>query len=447
MKLLIFISFFFFCSLVKGADSELCHESENFFNSFLFVEYHEQLKQFAQGATCSSEAQFVDFIRSYQPGNADQNRAFYYAMIDNLRALIKSGNQNTDFIDRFTVGLFESVNMWDSLVRLQNDRYTSENTYPGLMTPFDLIAYTKEVYALTLNDPSLNGCDKISKETNDQMRFGNFPYALFHLDKTLVLRIPSITKEVSSQVEIVEEFAQYLHALQRKNKKHLYVNLITQKYGKGISNDPEFRKQVERLEQIPELQGTIFTVTLDKNSPFYFQSDEYEQMEDAEEFINTFAGQLFSTSNPKYYWPSSLDAKEWQNTCLDLLREIHTACYNGQATLTVEERKDFIHIAYIEIVKKLVKHLKVDSMNVSCVNTVDRGISLLSELYLDQLFQQGAMIAKEDAERFTSLVLIHPIVLRNRPAHIYRLDRILSATRQMHQLNSPQKLYPAFRDY
>ncbi len=429
MKILIaLLTCLLFLSCPLKASEPLPQESELFFNSFLFTEYHSQLKNFVQTqeAAAPSEEPFIRHILTYKPGTAEQNRAFYLSLMDELRSLIKE-NPNSRFIDNFCVWLFESVNMWDSLVEMQNRLFPAELDYKEPMSCAELFAYTEEIYAQTLDSELYNGCQKVSKETNDQMRFGNFPYTLYKLDKTLVIRIPSVTKEVEGRVEIAEEFSRYLDVLRQRNKKHLYVNLITQKYGKpSPTKDPECRKKIEALES-----KTFFAVTLDKNSPFYFQSDEYAGRDNAEEFIDTFASKLFSKDS-MYTWPSSLDFAEWQSTCLELLREIHAAYFKGKETLSVDERQDFIHIAYIEIIKKLVKLFDVDTMNISCVNTVDRGISLLSELYLDHVFQKGPMITRKEAERFTSLVLIHPIVLRNRPAHVYRLERIISATKRMH---------------
>ena len=417
----------FFCPLNA---SELPQESELFFSSFLFADYHDQVKQFAKGASTPSEIQFANTILTYQPGSAAQNRLFYQSMIDNLRALIKE--KKSAFVDQFCVSLFESVEMWGPLVRMQHVIYTPDRYYPYPMTVLDLFSYTEEVYVGTLNNPIFNGCYKLSKETNDQMRFGNFPYALYRLGKTLVIRMPSITREVKGKVEIAEEFTQYLNALYKRSKKHLYVNLITQKYGK-TGKDPECRKQIEALEQT--FWGTLFAVTLDKNSPFYFQTGEFAYMDDAGEFIKTFSSRLFATINPLYHWPRYLNQQKWRAECQQRLHDIHAAYFDNTPQLTNEERKDFIHIFYITTVKELVKQLTPDSMNVSCVNTVDRGISLLSELYLDQIFQKSEIITGEEADRFTSLVLIHPIVLRNRPAHIYRLERIISATTRMHTIN------------
>lgn len=421
----VLFTFLLFCYPLYS--SELPQESELFFDSFLFADYHDQVKQFAKGASTPAETRFVTTILTYYPGPAEENRLFYYTMMDNLRALIKE--KKSPFVDQFCVGLFESVEMWDSIVRMQHILYTPERYYPYPMTVRDLFIYTEEVYEGTLNNPIFDGCNKLSKETNDQMRFGNFPYTLYRLGKTLVIRIPSITREVKGKVEVAEEFTQYLTALRKRSKKHLYVNLITQKYGK-TGKDPECRKQIEALEQ--SFWGTLFAVTLDKNSPFYFQEDEFTYMDDAEEFIKTFSSRLFATINPLYHWPRYLNQQKWRAHCQQLLHDIHAAYFDNRPELSNEERKDFIHIFYITAVKNLVEQLNPDSMNVSCVNTVDRGISLLSELYLDQIFQKSEIITREEADRFTALVLVHPIVLRNRPAHIYRLERIISATTRMH---------------
>lgn len=425
----ILILFMSFISLLPASEPLKSEESELFFNSHLFVDYHNQLKEFVHEPVSSEEVEFADFILNYQPESLKENKAFYSSMIDRFRALIKE-EENSAFIDHFSTSLFESVQMWDSMADLQNTLFTSELPYSDPMNLFDLITLTKEIYAITLDDPDFNGCHKVSKETNDQMRFGNFPYALFHLDETLVLRIPCMAREEKGEVIITEEFAQYLKAIEKKGQKHLYVNLITQKYGKGESNDPKYRKEIEALEE--KLPGTFFAATLDKNSPFYFQIGEFAEMDDAEEFKTTFAEHLFATSNPKYYWPSCLDQKEWKNFCLQLLDDIHFSYFQDQSEFSLDERKDYIHILYLEIVKELTKTLEVDSMNVSCVNTVDRGISLLAELYLDQIFQKSETISREEADRFTTLTLVHPIVLRNRPAHVYRVERIITAMQRMH---------------
>lgn len=419
LKTILTILLFFLLTGPLKAQENLPQESENFFNTFLFVDFHNQLKDFvATEMGNEQEMEFIACIENFTPGAAMENRLFYHRMIDQLRLLVK--DKHTPFTDHFCLWFFESIEMWDSIVRFQNETFPVQESYPDPMSIDQLFNLTHEIYALTLSNELYNGCHKVSKETNDQMRFGNFPYFLYRLGKTKVIRIPCITKDVGATIQVAEEFDCYLKACKRLKKKLLYVNLITQKYEKPDNGDPKRRKLIESLQL--EFEGTLFVATFDKNSPFYFQEGPYETQDDALLFIEQFQTLMFTKSNSMFTIPLH------HKTCLELLHQIHKRCFNQKGKLTVSERQDFIHIAYIEMVKLMVLLYDVDTMNISCVNTVDRGISLLSELYLDQIFERGETITREEADRFTSLVLIHPIILRNRPAHEYRLDRIISST-------------------
>lgn len=204
---------------------------------------------------------------------------------------------------------------------------------------------------------------------------------------------------------IQPEFRRFLQL--EAPKRHLYVNLM-KRYG----DEGSLSRAIENLENEAE---NLAVVTLDKNTPFYWQSDEFAEINDAKEFKFNL---LKALNGKRYYFSSKLN--QFPDRLPDIIESVHSKYFKGSPSLTGQERQDFIEIVYISILDALVNEYKPLTMNISCKQAMDRGPGL-ALLWI--VSREGEKNIKSEA----ALFLAPPLLIHNRPSHLPRLQRLLSA--------------------
>ncbi len=363
-------------------------ESERFFSNTIFVPYHENAKQYIRSKT-RKPTKLESKILNYIPENAEKNRKFYRMMITTLR----EGN------DPFLVKWYYiSNNLWEILASGYNNSDT-------LTERFD--QYTK--------DPKYGGRLKNTTHLKDGDYHGNIPFPLFTLgENTQVFRTGNVVYDLEKKEPVAPEFRQYLSLLNEDNKSHLYVNHMS----RGA-------KELVRMEKIHDLEKNypaITVITLDKDSNFYDQKKMFQHLYDAEAFKRTFIQRLIAGEG--YIWSPKINLFKWENSLIEIIHGVHQKYFNSIPELTIQERQEYIDIAYLEIIKELNHQYQFDSLNVSCKHTIDRAATTLALLYFDQ--------AKDfDQTKLLALALSAPIVYHNRPIHKGRYYRFKSTLERL----------------
>jgi hypothetical protein len=169
----------------------------------------------------------------------------------------------------------------------------------------------------------------------------------------------------------------------------------------------------------------LTVVTLAKDTDFYNQTGIYHELSDAKEFINHFLEHLQDESTG-YYFPVELKKQLFPTFMRDLLDQIHKSIFEGKKQLGLHQRLDFIELTYLLIELKLleivqptlVSHLSKDSLDISATTSVEL-LVLLSTL-------QGQKIEREHLD----YLLFGPtLMLRERPIHVERFERMISLLR------------------
>jgi hypothetical protein len=320
---------------------------------------------------------------------------------------------------------YTTAKLWDDLTA----HYL--HSYPNTLDDsarVDAALFTKllgECYPLTCDLQEYEG-PKDGKKV-DGITSGSIPYFLFDWNRTKILRFPNIC---DCKNKAREDFILFLNALEQKNETLLYINVMS-----GLSGEDE----QEKISQIHSLEnGTITVLTLDKNSDFYLQKGIWRDNNDAKQFKKELVKRVLSKTITNR-WPKKLEITVWEPKLLSLVDEIHKTYFNQLNDLKYQERADFIEIFYIDLISLLLDDFKPDYANISCKNTIDRGPSLLALLYLKQRCLYGEGFFGKDMNKLLSLVLFQPILLRNRPAHQIRIDRLTSSGQRilLHLQNSP----------
>ena len=186
---------------------------------------------------------------------------------------------------------------------------------------------------------------------------------------------------------VAPEFANFLVALQFQKKKHLYISLqsdIPQMVG----------DESERNRVIKELQlkhGNFFSIVLDQDSPFYKQKGEFVTLT-REEFKEEIRKRIYSDDHG-YYFPAGWKEDYSFIRHIERLQEMAFA-------IAFEEGEDYHECsksercAYMEVLHSLlvlfcIRYSGVNSVNVSCKDSIDRAMKTVSIILQMFMVAQG----------------------------------------------------------
>lgn len=186
------------------------------------------------------------------------------------------------------------------------------------------------------------------------------------------LRMGSPTQEntLSPEAEIIPTFRSFLQSRQAQAKKHLYISLQRNWYT-AISNEKARTDAISSLQQ--EFSDSFFLAILDQDSSFYRQSQEHSETSSATAFKENFVFQMTSPDENGFYFPPAwLGEARFTALLQSSVEFIHQAVFGGTPNLTVQERLDFIELAYAVIELNLVQYSDADTFNLTCKDGIDR---------------------------------------------------------------------------
>ena len=278
------------------------------------------------------------------------------------------------------------------------------------------------------NGPLFKILDLVRTHNPDEMVFDpilqdNFPQKICDLlvgsQKVSILRLPCPTRQqFINKAPIDNEFCAFLRALgsQKKKGKHLLINLQDrtswQEYARSRS--------MELLQKSAEFNETIATVTLPKNTDFYYQNSEYLNSNIAKDFIEQFKAQVLSGEDCGYFFPSEVPIQGFMDKALPL---IHKVFFESKSNLTRQNREDFVEIFYQLLILKLIEVIEPDSLSFTCKDAVDTGAAQLA-IFAGLVFVMNDRLDKEGD--FLRWILYAPaLFVRERAIDPERLDRAL----------------------
>ncbi|MBF0316143.1 MAG: hypothetical protein HQK50_13360 [Oligoflexia bacterium] len=298
------------------------------------------------------------------------------------------------------------------------------------------------LFASLYSQASSNGLDAIF----DPIMQGNYPYKRMVLknkgEESICLHLATPTIRSNESVEITPEFLAHLRNLKMKGEHQFYINF--QKNGAPTAWElmkyfgiEYYRAQcLQGLNTVPELQGVIDVMTLDKNSEFYWQNAK-----DAMEFVslNSFWEELeqklfCEACDSGFYWPEALKGK--QREIRGVLKQLKSVLYaDGADSLNAQKRKDSIELVYLFLMGKLSVGSKI--INFSCKDDIDRGAgakslfllaTILKEVIMNaEKFLDNPYLLQERVEMLLSLVFADALMAKQRPLLEERLQRFQQA--------------------
>lgn len=305
------------------------------------------------------------------------------------------------------------------------ENITAESIWEHLLDNDDSI---RKLLRLFPNGPMFKTLDVLREEEEEFIAFepmlqGNIPSKLYSFDvgskKLDVIRMPSpIRQEIISKAVIVDEYKEFLRTLNENNKQHLVINFQDRTSWKEFARC----KALETLQKSAEFEKNITVITLPKSTDFYYQIEEYLQLNNVNDFFKCFEDQLFSEDDFGFYIPKQLDLKAF---VLDAFKMIHKNFFSSKNVLSRKNRMDFVEIFYDLLILKAIDILKPDYISFVCKDSLDVGAVQSAEVFAFTKMITSSM-TEEDKQLLLYLLYTPALLVRERSVDSQRLNRSIS---------------------
>lgn len=387
-----------------------------------YMESHPSYHQLAQSSPSEETLDFVALLtiaKQTLPPTAKLQRRQHTLFVDQLRYALRQLSLTNQEVNSPAHQLAQIIVQW---IYLKNN--LAENIedffYAAVPQPqSDLLTYLPSMQKKLHDSPQLDGIYSHSS-IEDHYLHGNLPWPvasqstttpLIRMGKPLHAHVG--WKAYFSHPSVTEEFLYFAWT----QPGHLYINLMKREGKEGAGS-----KAIEQLDiQIPQLH----VATLDKNSTFYWQTEQPEIMA-IDLFKSNYLKHL-TANNGNYYWPAKVikDSSAWRQSLKTCLDKVQNTYFRDHEDLTRYERQDFIELSYLVIIENLIAELQPSSFNMTCNHGIDRAPSLIA-LWL--------LYNKQISDRqIAALLFAPPLLVHNRTAHASRIERFVHAAQRLRE--------------
>ncbi len=279
------------------------------------------------------------------------------------------------------------------------------------------------------NGPLFKILDFVREEDLELLAFdplgqGNLPQRICEISgkgtRLAVLRFPCPIRQTHiNRAELAPEFAGFLRSYPGK-KKHLMINLQDRTSWKEATRS----QAMEQLQKNANFNDHFAALTLPKATDFYCQSQEYQKVGRADEFIQQFKSQIASAEECGFFFPLQWPKAEIEDFSNRALPLIHELFFESKSNLSRRNREDFIEVFYQLFLLKIIEMAKPESISFTCKDGIDTGAAAAASFLGWVSFLSGDFSNQKD---FLRWVLYAPaLLIRERCIDSERLMRTLS---------------------
>ena len=128
------------------------------------------------------------------------------------------------------------------------------------------------------------------------------------------------------------------------------------------------------IEQMPKFSTFVDSLevcTLAKETSFYLQTEDYLDVNDAQDFKELLIQQILNAEECGFYFPKNLMQKPLQDFARSCVTLIHQYFFGNKETLPHKNRLDFIEIFYFFFTLKILDVLRPSHLTMSCKDAID----------------------------------------------------------------------------
>lgn len=239
------------------------------------------------------------------------------------------------------------------------------------------------------------------------------------------LRMASPTRQTMINKAVVnDEFKGFLKSVGRGGAPthHLLFNLQDRTSWREESRS----KVLEQLQKSHPFNDHITVVTLAVDTPFYQQTEEFEDIDKADDFLKEFKKQLKSNSGG-YFFPEKISKELFPKFVNQALDKIHKFFFSSKEFLSKKERKNLITIFHLILELKLVDLLNPTSFSFSCKDAIDIGGTASVFLFVFLKLMREPELTEYETEFIEAMIYGPAILIRERALLPETLNRTLRA--------------------
>lgn len=273
--------------------------------------------------------------------------------------------------------------------------------------------------------------ERDDKEGFDPIYQGNQPACQFTFlsqsFKSMCLRLPCPTLHGQiNKAKIIDEFKGYLRYLDQKKEigTHLLFNLQDR-----TSWEEHARCQaLEELSRRAEYTKQLILVTLPKRTDFYFQTDVYKEIDQAEDFLRLIKEQVASNEECGFFFSKRIPRKEVSDFVKKIVPLIHKRIFQSKKSMSRRERLDFIEIFYQFLMLKILDLVKPTYFSFTCKDAIDVGPTTSAGFYsILKMMSTNPTYSKKEQDHFLWMLYAPSLIVRERLVDYQRLSRVMSA--------------------
>jgi len=185
-------------------------------------------------------------------------------------------------------------------------------------------------------------------------------------------------------------------------------------------------RALESLQINAEFSHQLFVLTLPKDTAFYYQTNEYINLNKAEDFIESFRAQLSMPEENGFLFPPQVKKEKLNQFIEAVLPAIHKWFFGEKNSLTRRNRENFIEIFYQFLILKCIDELNLNVLGFVCKDGIDTSSAQQGIFYGFLKIYNQQFNAKEEQDSLRSLFYMPALFTRERAIDQERFIRAIS---------------------
>ncbi|HSX13812.1 MAG TPA: hypothetical protein VLE96_05270 [Chlamydiales bacterium] len=257
---------------------------------------------------------------------------------------------------------------------------------------------------------------------------GNIPQKLYTMHKgkkeiAMLSFAAPLKQTMIHKVEILDEFRGFLRHLSVSGNVHLLINLQDRLSWRETARSTA----IEDLQKNPNFKDVLVVITLPKDTDFYHQRNEFQELEIAGDFIAAFRSQITHAKENGFYFPSKWPKEALLDFCDQTFAKIHRDLFGSKDILSRQMREDFIEIFYQHLCLEAIDRFAPATMSFTCKDTVDTGAYATGLFYGFLKAYEGNLLLPENIDFTRFLFYWRALSVRERAADPEQFLRSISA--------------------
>jgi hypothetical protein len=255
----------------------------------------------------------------------------------------------------------------------------------------------------------------------------NHPHWLydFKIEKNLItfIRLPCpTTQSYIHKAKLVNEFLACLRSLFSNESTYLVINLQNRTSWKDFARC----EALEKLTQHAEFYKNVSVITLSKDTDFYYQIDDYFNLNDSDDFLNVLKDQIKSETEAGFYFGIREGKSDFIKKLVDLTEFIHSEFFESSKNLSRKMRLDFIELFYHFLTLELIQIVKPRYISFSCKDGIDVSAAVNASFYSFIKLLNNKKLTKVEKDTALWLYYRGALLIRERLIDSQRFNRTLS---------------------